>query len=308
MTRTIPPKLIIQFGGWILMRIPTDPDPTDEPRGVSGYTFAFGNEPDLNREIFFQETGTIKARSHTYTIGVHVTSAERIVDGNPGPIPLPDLVGAPIQLLNGPKLENRNWTLTPAGFEPIVPFDFLIQGNNFSIFRSAPLLPDEPNKPVWQIDETTLQAFGAVGVLYEPATIGNATGIWDSMQVIVDRKKALEADRAELQKKKRLAPEEQVEQVILEARIAQLDYAIERPRDRRVMARYYVERFNFPMLGKAVVKGNQQKILQGTISTDAKTPWSIGFWIGAWDPDALAAYVLGALEIPYESTPNTRRR
>jgi len=301
MTRNIPPKLIIQFGGWILMRIPTDPDPTDEPRGISGYTFAFGNEPDLNREIFFQETSTIKARSHTYKIGVHVLSAERIVDGAPQPTSLPDLIGAPIYLLNGPKLENRNWTLTPAGFEPIVPFDFLIKGNDFSLFRSAPLLPDDPNKPVWLIDEATLQAFGAVGVLYEPATIGNATGIWDSMQVTVDRLKALENVSEELKKKKRLTPDEQVEQVILEARINQLNYAIERPKDRRVMARYYVERFYFPMLGKADVKGDQQKILKGKILDDAKNPWKIGFWIGAWDPDALSAYVLGALEIPYQS-------
>ena len=36
MTPITAPKLIIQFGGWILMRLATDPDPTDEPRGVSG--------------------------------------------------------------------------------------------------------------------------------------------------------------------------------------------------------------------------------------------------------------------------------
>ena len=38
------------------------------------------------------------------------------------------LVGANVDLLGKPKLENRNWTLTPAGYEPIVPFELRIDG------------------------------------------------------------------------------------------------------------------------------------------------------------------------------------
>jgi len=296
---TTTPKLIIQFGGWVLMRIPTDPDPTDEPRGVSGYTFAFGNEIDLNREISFQIPPNFKPRSHTFPIGVTIQSAVRAEDQTK--TPLPALVGAPVDLLNKPRLENRNWTLTQAGFEPIVPFDFLIKGNGITLLRSAPLTPDDPNKPVWQISEDILQAYGAVGVLYEPATIGNTTGIWDSLQVAIDRKKELERDRTQLQKNKNRTAVDEVELAIINARIAQLDVGITNPNDRRIAARYYVERFNFPMLGAATVTGDQQKTLGGKIVYDAKTPWNIGFWIGAWDPDALSAYVLGALEIPYAS-------
>ena len=44
-----------------------------------------------------------------------------------------------------------------------------------------------------------------------------------------------------------------------------------------------------------------QKTLGGKLPSDKTIPWQIGFWIGAWDPDALSAYVLGALEIPYAS-------
>ena len=34
------PQLVVQFGGWFQCRLPTDPDPTWEARGVSGYTRA----------------------------------------------------------------------------------------------------------------------------------------------------------------------------------------------------------------------------------------------------------------------------
>ena len=295
---TLTPKLIIQFSGWILMRIPTDPDPTDEPRGVSGYTFAFGDEPDLNRQIYFQVPSNFTPRAPTYDLGVKVRSAVR-VENQQTPIQALDL--ATVDLLNAPRLENRNWTLTPAGYEPIVPFDLLIKGTGITLFRSAPLVADDPGKPVWQISEDILQTYGAAGVLYEPATIGNATGIWDSVQVAVERLNAIKNDLKELEKKKKLSAAENVAKVILEARRKELEYGIDHPQDRRIMARYYVERFNFPMNGKAKVTGDEEKTLKGKILYDDKNPWQIGFWIGAWDPDALSAYVSGALEIPYQS-------
>src|SRR5262249_42703411 len=88
--------------------------------------------------------------------------------------------------------------------------------------------------------------------------------------------------------------------VVLQARIKELKYAIAKPSDRRIAARYAVERFNFGMRGNAEVKG-EKSALGGMIDTD--TPWQIGFWIGGWDPDALSAYVLGALTIPYAVSP-----
>ena len=39
----------INFAGFFQIRLPTDPDPTDEKRGVSGYTFALAGEPDFDR-------------------------------------------------------------------------------------------------------------------------------------------------------------------------------------------------------------------------------------------------------------------
>src|ERR1700761_3418410 len=121
------PILIIEFSGWILIRLATDPDPPDEPRGISGYSFAFGDEPDLDRVLRFKVPPNLTnffPRSHTPDIGVTVTKAARM-DG--GETTLTALEGAAVDLKDEPKFENRNWTLTPAGFEPIVPFHLEIQ-------------------------------------------------------------------------------------------------------------------------------------------------------------------------------------
>ena len=46
---TTPTTLYVRYKGWAVVRIPTDPDPSDEPNGASGYTFAFAGEPRLDR-------------------------------------------------------------------------------------------------------------------------------------------------------------------------------------------------------------------------------------------------------------------
>ena len=282
------PHLTIPFEGWILMRLATDPDPTDEPRGVSGYSFAFGNEPDLDRLISFQTPSHFTPRSHTFPIGVTVHNPILRIGNTEEQVE--ELNGALVNLIGPARLENRNWTLTPAGFEPIIPFDLLIQGQGLTLRRSAPLDPNEPELPVWRTPERLLLEYGAVGVLYEPATIGEATGIWDSHQIVLDRISALKEDRLH-------TPSDTPEAVILDARLKQLAIGAADASDRRLSARYYVERFNFPMLGKVDIQGNPGSILNGW-SPNSQAAWSIGFWIGAWDPDALSAYIKGALDIP----------
>lgn len=281
-------KLVISFAGWCLMRLPTDPDPSDEPRGVSGYTFAFAGEPDLDRVLRLQPPANFTPRSHTPPLGVLVTEASR-TDGTA----VPALQGATVDLLGDPMLENRNWTLTLPGYEPIVPFNLQIACEALTIRRDAPLNPADPEQPVWEASPAALAAQGAHGMEYEPQTIGNATGIWDSLQVVTERLAALEEERA--------SEPDPVRATALDGRIAELEYAVAHATDRRVMARYFVERFGFPVTGTTTVTGDQPTVLGGTI--DPTTPWSISFWMGAWDPDLLCMYMQGALEIPYLTTP-----
>ncbi len=103
------PELAIFFQGWFQCRLATDPDPTDEPRGVSGSTFALGNEPDLDRVIYFQHPPDGTRRSHGPEVCVNIVRAQI------GSRELPWFAGTAVDLLGRPKFENRNFVLTVAG-------------------------------------------------------------------------------------------------------------------------------------------------------------------------------------------------
>ncbi len=51
-----PNYLRLDFDGFVTVRLSTDPDPSDEPRGVSGYTYALMNEPPLDQMIWAQQS------------------------------------------------------------------------------------------------------------------------------------------------------------------------------------------------------------------------------------------------------------
>jgi hypothetical protein len=264
-------SLVLEFAGWCSLRLPTDPDPSDEPRGVSGYTFAFAGEPDLDRVLNLQPRPGMPVRSHGPQLGVRVVRSS-----------LPALTGATVDLLCDPIIENRNWTLTLPGFEPIVPFHLRIAGERASLERFAPLNPADPSQPLWQVPQALLEAQGAQGMEYEPATVGDATGEWDPLGAVQARLAALEADLEHAQGTERIA---------LEGRIAELEFAVANPGDRRVLVRNFVERFGFELVGDATV--------EGVDGVDTSAPWRIDFWLGGWDPDVLCLYMKGALNVPY---------
>jgi hypothetical protein len=281
-------SLVIQFEGWCIIRLPTDPDPPDEPRGVSGYTFAFAGEPDLDRVIHLQPPTDFTPRSHgPDRLGVTVTSAER-VEGS-GATPVTALVGASVELMGEPRFENRNWTLTLPGFEPIVPFDLRIAEGPLELRRSAPFDPAHPDTPLWEIPEATLLSHGAQGMEFEPETVGRATGIWDALGVATQRLAALQEDL-----KRTTDP---VAVAALQGRIAELSIGVASPHDRRTAAHSFVERFGFPVAGlDARVIGDPNAYL-GPL--DTTSPWPVSFWLGGWDPDLLCAYLVGSIQVPY---------
>jgi hypothetical protein len=290
--------LVLPFEGWIVLRLPTDPDASDEPRGVSGYTFAFAGEPDLDRVLYLQPPSDWEPRSGSpKPLGVSVQGATRS-DGTR----CERLDGATVDLVDGPVLENRQWTIALPGYEPIVPFHLRIKGDGLSISRDIPLDPARPDLPVYEVDPAVIAVQAADGMQFEPQTIGHATKIWDSLDEVKKRLAMLEDDLAREHDPDR--------RTALDGRIAELRYAVDNPKDRRVTARYFVERFAFPMLGPpATIEGDQVAVTGGTLdpgNADPKSPtppWTIAFWIGAWDPDVLCAYMQGALEIPFAQEP-----
>jgi len=274
-------NLVLEFEGWCSLRLPTDPDPSDEPRGVSGYTFAFAGEPDFDRVLNLQARAGMTYRSHGPELGVTVRNAVR-TDG----YVVTALQGARVDLLGDPIIENRNWTLTLPGFEPIVPFHLGVAGDGVALERMAPLNPADPSQPLWQVSQTLLEAQGAQGMEYEPATVGAATGEWDPLGAVKQRLATLRQDLEH--------EHDEIARTNLEGRIAELKIGIAaNPPDRRVLVRNFVERFGFPMQGDATATG-----IDGI---DTTTPWRVDFWLGGWDPDVLSLYMKGALNVPYTS-------
>lgn len=283
-------KLIVRFSGAVLYRLPTDPDPMDETRGVSGYTFALAGEPDMDRTIRMHDYGGFALRSGSpANMGVFVTRAYR-TDAQETPVDA--LVGAKVELLGEPKLENRNWLLTLPGKEPIVPFELEITSpTGLRLRRDDYFDPAQPDLPVWKATPAQLARRGASGIALDPLTIGEATGMWDPMQAIAERLALLVPEREGAEKRG-----DEIAVAALTRRIAELEFALKNPTDRRVMARQAIERFAFGMNGKAVID-DPHGALGGTL--DPTQPWPIAYWMGGWDADTLTCFFDGALIVPY---------
>src|SRR5438067_16813 len=101
------------FSGWFQVRLATDPDPCDEPRGVSGYSWALPGEPDLDRIIRFQPNAPFLRAGCAPEVrpGVvvqHVSMSERELADHP-------LAHARVDLVDGPKFEGRNGIVAEDG-------------------------------------------------------------------------------------------------------------------------------------------------------------------------------------------------
>src|ERR671932_686177 len=122
--------LNLNFEGWFQCRLATDPDPSDEPRGVSGWTFALAGEPDLDRVLRLQPHGAVP-RVLSPPIGVFVTEVH--VDGRK--VARHALHGAAVDLLDNPVFDGRNGLGAEDGLEPILPFHLQVSGNEVTLAR-----------------------------------------------------------------------------------------------------------------------------------------------------------------------------
>ena len=112
---------LLSFKGWAQCRLAVDPDPSNAPRGVSGYTFALPGEPDFDQIIHFQNGDDVIRRSFCPKIGVKVRGGvyykakvngdvqefedrEPIDNGHP-------LYKARVDLCGNPIFDSRNSTL-----------------------------------------------------------------------------------------------------------------------------------------------------------------------------------------------------
>lgn len=275
--------ILIKFSGWFQCRLATAPDPTDEPRGVSGYAHALPNEPDFDRIIRLQPKDTVQ-RSHCQSIGVKVNDIwinGNKEDNHP-------LLGSLVDFIDYPKFEGRNDILTREGEEAIVPINIQIKKNCFLLQRK---FDDTMNFPPSTADDfEKFSSLKATGVHLHPGTIQESTGIFDLGIIWQDRKSRLETD---LQ-----TATSEIEKSALKARIKLLSNS------------NLARRFFARMLYSVSLTGNMTfndphgyLSSKPAIDSDTNKPsdWSLEFWCGGWDADALSGHIEGYLGFPLEN-------
>ena len=290
--------LALHYDGWCQVRLATNPDPTDEPRGVSGYTFALPGEPDLDRCIRFQ--APVAPREPGPTVGVRVRRVRR----GGAPLDAHPLLGADVVLLNengeppatprdpaGPRFEARDYILTDPGDEAIWPYHIRFERDGVALARAASFGPRYDGQPIHRIPHEAMLAFGGV-MKVDVAEVAAATGIDDLPGYRRARRDAVEALYDD-------APDGSAEKAALGLRLRELrlsPHPEDDPdgRDRRTVALGGIQTRNFALTGDATVEDADGVL--GPIDTAA--PWPTTFWFGAWDCDALCSFVSGVVLVP----------
>ena len=286
----------IDFEGWWQCRFATDPDPTDDPRGVSGPTFITAGEPVFDRVIRFQDP-VMPRWPFTDRLGVTVRSVT--IGGVAQPASV--LIGRPVDLLGGPQFRQRNLVLVDQPFQVLIdPFDLQVGSPDSVMLRRAALWdvtrPDLTIEDVFLDDALIAPRMNTVAV--QSAEVAEATGILDYAGYRRERLAALT--------ERRKSATDPVEQAALERRITALqDDAI------LTGVRLASEQFlGMQVTYDFVLDGTPEVIdedddLGGTVGTSQT--WGLSMWWGGYDVDTLCGYVRGTLSVPFVAVPETPR-
>lgn len=286
--------LTLAFQGWWQCRFATDPDPTDDPRGVSGPTFTVAGEPDFDRVIRLQDP-VAPRYPHETDIGVTVTGAT--IDGQPlGDHPL---LGARVDLLGGPEFMQRNLIYVDAPFVVLIdPFQLELSGGGVTLRRAA----------LWDITRPKLR-FDDVfedPALVTPRTnaieiqspiVAEATGVMD---YAATRARRLADLRAQLRDAPEGAP-----RAALRKRVAAIE-ADQHLEGARLAAEQFMgmrASYAFALDGEPHVLDRDHR-LGGRVGRSQV--WQVAFWLGGYDVDALCGYMSGSLTVPFFSAPPNR--
>jgi hypothetical protein len=295
--------LRLEFEGYFQMRMATDPDPTDEKRGVSGYTFALAGEPDFDAKIHFQpdEPGVFErefgpSNQTVPRVGVTVRRATR--NGQAAP----ELLGARVAFVDAQILEH-NGILARNDLFIIDPLRVRVSSADNSeilLEREDWLNPADPTMPQWEATSAMILRRQPKRFVTNSPEVAAATGLPDpSNKTLINnrikRRKSLEALLEEIKDK------DKVMQAALETRIEQLKIVEqwwnlsegtpnERPIDRRAYTlALQLEGWDIDINGHP---------FKNALDADETRPWPLRFWMGGWDGDALCAFVRGSWEIP----------
>jgi hypothetical protein len=302
--------LDINFEGYFMCRLATDPDPTNEERGMSGYTMALATEDPLDQVIRLQATPDWLERNARpllmdmkITVGVTVRSTffgGVPYDGAAG------VIGAGVYLdgadfpLPGPTFESRNSTVgSDDSFAFVVnPFMLRIQRDDAGVKLTGTdhLDPADPSRPLWRIADPNVYGRRLANCASVGDTeVAEAINVFDAYGYFRDRKRYLGklirdtcAAQADVGSP---ADRNQCEARIqsYRSRIYQLHHW-----GNRVISKIQTRvGWEHDINGPQTVEGN----LGGTV--DTAQPWRVKYWFGGWDGDLLLGYMRGTLAVPF---------
>lgn len=300
--------LILNFEGYFQMRMATDPDPTDDKRGVSGYTFALAGEPDLDAKIHLQpnEEGVWERRFGPKggpKVGVTVRSATR--NGTA----VPELVGTRVAFVDAQILEH-NGILVRNDYFIIQPFRVrLLRADDETILleRVDWLNPENPAMPENDATATMLTRRQAKKFTGNSQAVADATGLESPANVALianrlERRRSLQEllkttkDPTEI-----AALESRIEQLAIVERWWELSANVGQNRvinRRAAQLALQLDGWNVDMNGDVAVN---------VLDAATNYPWNISFWMGGWDGDALCGYIKGTWTIPLAENVKERR-
>jgi hypothetical protein len=278
--------LRLEFEGFFQCRLTTDPDPSDETRGVSGWTFAVAPEPDLDRVIRLQNP--VALRSQGPTVGVNVVRVN-IDDQHVANHPL---LGARVDLLDDPKFEGHNGIVAEDAREPIDPFLLQISGDGVTLRREDFWDAARPRRMrIVDVDpELLARRQPLIGVFADRAEVLTAVGVSTTQRFAEQRRQRLGQELVNSPDPDRRAG--------LEKRISELGVALEiGPRGirQRILGLGLV--YQLEINGPEAVVEDPADRLRGTI--DTSRPWPIRYWMGGFDADALSGFMRGSLTLPF---------
>jgi hypothetical protein len=265
--------LRLHFGGWFQCRLAADPDPYDEPAGVSGTTIALMWEPPLDRVIRFNDP--VAPRSHAAAVGVSVREVWR----DDAIHPEHALHGARVDLRHDACFEGRNGLIADDGREPIVPFVLRISRDDVVLEREDP-------PGAWPADAVP-----------DPLSVAHRLGGGVEASPAVQRAvlAAICVDDVEDWTRKRS------ERLAAEERGTTDPARLEGLRTRRDLLQPLAPvrvRYGFAVGqegGRGTLHDPAGRVAE---PLDLVRAWPLELWMGGWDADGMCGYVEGELRVP----------
>lgn len=296
--------LIVNFEGWSQCRFATDPDPSDETRGISGPTFATPDEPDLDRKIRLQNPVAIRyPRDKDFGVFVRSVSYQNTATGAISNLTNSPLIGAKVNLLDGPEYYQHNLILTEEAWNaPIDPFVLQISGNGIVIQRRDLWDVTRPDLTIYDVytNPVLLKRRSNVPAL-QSTEVAEATGAVNYERYRQQRRLELIKLRDALVKKKNqkdklkiLGLEQRINAINKDATMVGIVLAGQQFLGMQAS-------YAFTLNGQHLIE-DAKNLLNGEIG--ASIEWPLQFWMGGYDVDTMCNYMRGSLSLPFY--PNER--